>query len=268
VATKIYKISAINIIDPNWFDDLKHLPKCLQKLDWVDERIIIPTQTTTKLKSIAQKYQAKIIQQKGGKFADWRNLGAKHAQGKWLLYVDADERVSPQLKQEILQIISKSDALAAYAIPRSNKILGVEFRYGGWYPDYVLRLIQKDKLIKWQGDLHEQPIIKGDISHLKNHLLHIKFQELESYVTKTVRWSQTEAQLMKKAQMPQLNTLRLLRLTINPFITSLLKCLIWQKGIFDGTEGLIDAVYQSYSQFINYARLWELQSSNQLKTRN
>ena len=269
-------ISAIIIVNPNWFSDLKLLPGCLESIKFVDEIIFIPSEDNAQLNKLAKKYQAKIINQQGGKFANWRNLGAEKATGKWLFYIDADERSSEKLNQEILSIISppssdltlKQKIQAAYAIPRSNKILGKEFRYGGWWPDYVLRLMQKDKFKKWEGDLHEQPKINGDIGYLRNHLLHIKFQKLENYVTKTVAWSSNEAQLYLKANHPRLTVLRFFRLCIDPFMTSLINRLLIKKGILDGTKGLIDAIYQSYSLFINYARLWELQLNNQLKTKN
>ncbi len=253
-------ISSITIINPDWFNDLKHLPRCLAKLDWADERIIISSKDTPKLRKIAKENQAQLFTQKGGGFADWRNLGAQQAHGQWLLYVDADERVPSDLKKEILATISSPEAQAAYAMPRSNKILGKEFRHGGWWPDYVLRLMQKKRLVAWQGDLHEQPEIKGEIGYLKNYILHIKFQKLENYVSKTIDWSTKEAKLYIQAHHPPLTTLRFIRLSIHPFLTSLFSRLIIKGGILDGAEGLIDAIYQSYSQFINFARLWEMQT--------
>mgnify|MGYP001619175527 FL=1 len=152
-------ISTIVLVGGNY--DQKLLERCLNSVVWTDEVVRVETD---KLK---------------GSFADWRNLGAKKASGDWLLYVDTDEEVTPALRAEIISAIrSPLSTIHAYAIPRKNIIFGKEMRHCGLWPDYVLRLIKKDKLGGWEGKLHEQPKIEGKIGYLKNPLIHTKHKTL------------------------------------------------------------------------------------------
>src|SRR3989344_5714583 len=101
---KLPKISAIIIINPNWFNDLKFLLNSLRSVNFVDEIILIPSKNHPQINKIAVKFKAKIVEQQGGKFADWRNLGTQKANGEWLFYIDADEQCPDILAQEIINI--------------------------------------------------------------------------------------------------------------------------------------------------------------------
>jgi glycosyltransferase involved in cell wall biosynthesis len=142
---------------------------CLESLSWVDEILIINTGSTDKTVDIAKKFKTQVLTAPKGNFSDWRNFGAKKAEGDWLFYVDVDERVTPLLRKEIQKVISKPKN-QAYAIPRKNILLGHEMKHGGWWPDYVLRLMRKESLKGWKGELHEQPEIKGSVGKLTNGL--------------------------------------------------------------------------------------------------
>lgn len=251
-------ISAIIITNPDWFNRQQLLEKCLRSVDWVDEIILVPSKINNELKNFAKKFKAKLVPQKGDNFSDWRNTAAREAKSRWLFYIDDDERCSVELSREIQATIQNVD-FQAYDMPRSNRILGKEMRHAGWWPDYVLRLIKTTALVKWQGALHEQPVIKGSVGRLKNPILHIKHNNLEDMLMKTIKWSKSEGELLYSSGHPQLSTLRFIRLTIHPFITNFLNRYLLKKGFLDGTEGLIDAIYQSYSQFISFAQLWERQ---------
>jgi glycosyltransferase involved in cell wall biosynthesis len=312
-------VSVIVIVNPRWGMDIELLPECLESFNVLfdalqREIVLVISEKTKELEKIAKKFMARIVKQKGGSFADWRNLGAEEARGEWLLYVDCDERVTEELREEIKYQISnisratkefeankyqtnskfeirnskqfqsskfknkvsmngisrgivnlpaRNDSYAGYAIPRLNVILGREMRHGGWWPDYVLRLMRRDKFLGYEGNLHEQPKVDGDIGYLRNHFLHLKSDRLEDYVVKTDNWSDREAELLIKAGHPRLSIWRFWRLTVHPFLTSFLNRYVMKRGLLDGTEGLIDAIYQSYSQFLSFAKLFEKQVSNE-----
>lgn len=236
------KISAIVLVGGKY--DKKLLKKCLDSVFWADEIIKVET----------DKLQ--------GSFADWRNEGARRAKGDWLIYVDSDEEVTSALKKEILEKIVNCKLKienCAFAIPRTNILLGKRMRWGGWWPDYVLRLIKKDALIGWEGELHEQPKLKKAvdlrIGKLKNPLIHNSHRNLEEMVEKTNAWSEIEARLLFKANHPKMNVLRFFSAGAREF---------WFRGIIklgflDGTVGVIEVIYQTYSRMITYAKLWELQ---------
>jgi glycosyltransferase involved in cell wall biosynthesis len=228
------KISAIILIGGKF--EPKLLDRCIKSVSWCDEIIKVETE---KIK---------------GSFAEWRNEGAKKATGDWLLYVDTDEEVTPKLKKIILEVIS-SDEFSGYAIPRRNIFLGHTMRWGGWWPDYVLRLIKKNKLEGWYGELHEQPKIEGPIYHLKEPLIHRSHRNLTEMVDKTNEWSEIEAKLLYKSGHPKMNFFRFASAAFREF---------WYRGVvhlgfLDGSVGVIETIYQVYSRLITYAKLWELQ---------
>lgn len=216
------------------------LKKCLSSVSWADEIVKVDTK---KIK---------------GSFAEWRNWGAKQAKSEWLIYVDTDEEVTDDLKETILNVIS-SDEFSAYAIPRLNIFLGQEMKHGGWYPDYVLRLIKKDKLKNWVGDLHEQPNISGPIAHLKTPLKHTSHRSISEMVDKTNNWSEIEAKLLFDSGHPKMNVLRFFSAGFREF---------WYRGVvnlgfLDGTVGIIEIIYQVFSRFVTYSKLWEMQLKNE-----
>ena len=231
------KISVIILIGGSY--DKTLLKKCIDSVAWADEIVKVDTKNLK------------------GSFADWRDWGAKKAKSDWLLYVDTDEEVTPKLKKMVLSVIESSE-FAAYAIPRRNIFLGHEMHWGGWWPDYVVRLIKKDKLEGWVGELHEQPKIKGTICHLKVPFIHESHRNLTDMVEKTNRWSEVEAKLLYDSGHPKMNIFRFFSAGFRE---------AWYRGVIklgflDGTVGIIEIIYQTFSRLITYSKLWELQMKN------
>ncbi|HUV71864.1 MAG TPA: glycosyltransferase family 2 protein [Clostridia bacterium] len=231
---------------------------CLESVKWADEIVIVDNQSTDKTLKIVGKQGIKnIVESKGNSFADHRNLGVQAARGEWLLYVDADERVTPVLRKEINTLISQeNNRFSAYAIPRRNIRLTKELHWGGWWPDYVLRLMRKEKLESWEGELHEQPKIDGQIGYLKEALVHFSHRgSFKHKLQNTINWSEVEAQKLFDAGHPPMNIRRFLSAMAREFYQRMIRA----QAFRDGTEGIIEAIYQIFSVFITYARLWEMQ---------
>ncbi len=244
-------------------DEEKMLEDCLKSLEFADEVIVVDTGNTDKTNIIAKNYAAKIVKYSGkGSFAEWRNKGLKEVKGEWVLYIDADERVTPELKKEILSIISQYPNVpisSAYAIPRRNFIFKKEFKHSGQYPDYQKRLFKKSELVNWVSDVHEEPNFKGDLGHLENPMLHYKNMTLSQMVEKTNRWSEIEAKLMFDAHHPPMNLLRFASAIVREFWLRM----IIQMAFLDGPEGIIYAIYQVFSKFTSYAKLYEMQEKGE-----
>lgn len=234
-------ISAIVLVGGNY--DKALLKKCLDSLSWTSEIVRVETDNIP------------------GSFSEWRNYGAKNAKGEWLLYVDTDEIVTPELRKEILSVINHYPLtishITVYAIPRKNFIFAKEFKHSGQYPDYVKRLFKRKNFHKWTGELHEEPEFKGKLGHLKNPLMHNKHDNLSDMVTKTNEWSEIEAKLMYKANHPKMNIIRFFSAMAREFWLRMIK----QMAFLDGVEGVIYAIYQVFSKSISYAKLWEMQSN-------
>lgn len=237
----------------------KKIGDCLNSVKWADEIILIDNGSIDKTAIIAKKFGANVVSIKKGAYSDLRIEGLKKAKCKWILYVDADERVTPELEGEILEKIKtqgwQTEKLVAYAIPRENVILGKKLIHGGWWPDYVKRLFNKNKLKKWVGELHEEPVFDGELGLLQKPLIHLKHDNLSDMVEKTNIWSEVEAKLMLEARHPSMNIVRFFSAMFREFWLRLIK----QKAFLDGVEGVIYALYQVYSKFISYAKLWEMQ---------
>lgn len=235
---------------------------CLESVKWADEIVVVDDNSTDATLEIVKKFGVKNIihSPKDSNFSDRRNLGAKEAFGEWLFYVDADERVPKLLSDEIEKITNTYHltpiTYSAYAIPRKNIRLTKVLYHGGWWPDYVLRLMKKESLIKWEGELHEQPKINGEIGKLSEAFLHYSHRgSLEHKLQNTINWSKIEGQRMFDAKHPPMNTARFLSAMWREFFSRMIK----QKAFLDGTEGIMEAIYQVFSVFISYARLWEMQ---------
>lgn len=262
------KLSAIIVVK----NEEEKIKDCLESLKWVDEVILVDNGSTDNTIKIAKEFNCKIFKYKNGTFSERKNFGAEKANGEWLLFMDADERIDSSLREEIK---SKTHLRGertftqyeegVFAIPRRNIILGREFKQGGQWPDYVIRFIKKNNFIRWSGELHEQPEYKGVLQYLKNPLIHYKHANLHEMVVKTNDWSGIEGQLMFDANHPQMNLVRFFTAILREFLNRFIK----EKAYLDGTEGIMYGIYQIFSRFLSYARLWELQIQNrnlQLRT--
>lgn len=237
----------------------KNIGDCLGSVKRADEILVVDTGSTDKTVEIAKKHGARVVEYPEGGYSDWRNRGAKEAEGDWLLYVDADEKVTTALRDEIELLVyslaSSTYRDTAFAIPRRNILLGKEMKYGGWWPDYVVRLIKRDSLIGWEGELHEQPKIKGEIGKLREPLVHTTHRSIKEMIEKTNKWSEIEAKLLYKAGHPPVTWWRILSAVSREF---------WDRGVrklgfLDGIAGIIEIIYQMFSRMVTYTKLWELQ---------
>ncbi|MFC1727391.1 glycosyltransferase family 2 protein [Patescibacteria group bacterium] len=236
---------------------------CLESVrQLADEIILIDSGSVDKTCQIAKRFQARIVADiaQGVNFSRWRNRGLKEAQGEWIFYLDADERATPALGEEIKKAM-RSKEFSAYEIPRRNFYLGQEMRFGGAWPDYVKRLYLKTALKRWERDLHEDPVFEGKISRLKEPMIHLTHRDLSSMVEKTKKWSKIEANLLYKdypGGHPPVTWWRILRMMLTEFWYRGIKL----QGIRDGTVGWIEVIFQMFSRFMTYARLWEIQRRN------
>ena len=227
---------------------------------FADEIIFVDTHTgsTDETLSLARKYAQKIVKSEDYNFSTWRNDGAKASSGEWLLYLDSDERITPSLSKEIITAIKHPD-FEAYTISRYEVFLGRHLNH--WPDPRVLRLIKKSALKAWRGKLHEQPNIIGRIGQLKEQMVHLSHKNIDEKVTGTLKWSRLEAEMLFKAGHPQMKGWRFARIIFSEFWDRFVKQKLW----LDGTEGWIEVIYQMFSRFLTYERLWEMQRIPTLK---
>lgn len=245
------KLSAV-IITKNEETNIKD---CINSLGFADEIIVIDNYSTDHTADVAIKLKAKVFKIQGIDFSKLRNLGKVKAKGKWLFYLDSDERVSRGLSSEIIKLINQDGDTAAYEIPRHNYYFGEKWPY----VEKMIRLIRKNNLVGWHGRLHESPEISGQIGVLDAPIIHYTHNNLQSMVDKTNEWSETEAELRLLNNHPRIVWWRFFRVMITAFWQSF----IIQGGWKVGNYGIVESIYQSFSIFITYAKLWERQNKSQ-----
>lgn len=232
---------------------------CLESVKWADEILVVVDEGPGKAIDIAKRYTNKIYSNKQEDFSARRNLGMEKASGDWVLYVDADERVLKELKEEIQEIV-KSSGKSAYALSRKNIIFGKLVSYGPYQRDWMIRLFKKDRFKNWVGVVHEYGSFEGELGYTKNSLLHLTHRDLDQIVLKSLDWSNIDAKLRLDAAHPKMTSWRFLRI----FITETFNQGIKRRGFFNGTIGVMDSMLQVFSLFMTYVRLWQMQQSEPL----
>ena len=241
---------SVTIITQN---EEKNLRSCLESVAFADEIIILDSESQDQTLSIAREFTDKIFQEPWQGFARQKNMAQDKAQGPWILNIDADERVTPELKEEILSAIQKGSPCTGFKIPRKNFFCGQWIRHGGWYPNYQLRLYQKEAGSFAQREVHEQVVVKGKVGTLKAPLEHYTYDSISDYLKRMDRYSDLSArqylQERKRVSWPEI----LFRTKYTFF-----KMWILQKGFLDGAKGLVLAILYSYYTFVKYAKLKEI----------
>ena len=225
---------------------------CLDSLSFCDEIVVVDSFSEDRTKGIAEKMGAKVYELKFNDFSQARDFGLKKATNEWVVYIDSDERITKELAVEIKKNIASD--FSAFRIKRKN------FYFGNheWpHIEHLERVFKKDKLQGWYGKVHESPKVIGSIGTLDGFLLHYTHRDLTSMVNKTIEWSEIEAELRFKAGHPKMTWWRFPRVMQTAFFDSYVR----QGGWKVGTVGLIESMYQSFSIFVTYARLWELQQA-------
>lgn len=226
---------------------------CLDSVSFCDEIILVDNESTDRTVEIAKHMGAVVVKTANPSFAEKRNIGLSTAKGKWVLYIDADERVTSALREEIQAVLAnKQSEHTAYVLPRKDFVYGNhEWPYIG----NMERLFKRSTLKEWYGALHETPRYEGSLGELTQFLNHFTRRSITQMVNKTIMWSETEAQLRIDAKHPMMTWWRFPRVMMTAFFDSYIR----QKGYKSGVAGIVESMYQMYSMFITYARLWEKQ---------
>ena len=232
------------------YNEAENISECLASLEWVDELVVVDSYSDDKTVELAKGYTNQVYQREFDDFASQRNFGLEELTTEWVLVVDADERVTTELKREIEEVLETPQA-EGYRIPRKNYFLGRWIKYCGWYPDYTLRLFKR-KDNRYSGLVHEGLELSGKVKELDNPLLHYTYRNLEHYLAKINHYTTLDAQKKYQAGKKK-GLLYILLRTVLEFI----KKYFLKKGFLLGAQGLILSVLSSYYQFLKYAKLWE-----------
>lgn len=248
------KLSVI-IITKNEQDWIEN---CLASIAFADQIVVVDCGSTDKTLEICRKYKADIFTHQWEGFSRQKNFALTKTSSDWVLFVDADERVSGRLKGELANI---GTDYAAYQIPRQNILLGQKMKFGGWAPDYVTRLAKREKIIGWEGDLHEELKVNGSIGKMGGPLYHLSHRSITWMLEKSAKYTTTEAVLRFKAGHPPVVWWRFVRVMLTEFWYRF----VVKSGWRDGTVGWIEAIYQAFNMFVIYVSLWEMQKGKTME---
>jgi len=240
------------------------IANCLETLQWCDEIIVVDTGSSDSTVQIAEAAGARVIAFANDSFARIRNEGLKRTKTNWVFYVDADERVTPQLYQEIRVHIELAQ-VSALSMKRENIILGKQLKHGGWQKDVVTRVFKREQLEGWRGKVHERPIFEGSSKLLNTPLIHLTHRSIRDGLVKTVKWTQTEAELLaafKAKSSSKVNFFTIVKKGVAEF----LRRAVARGGYKDGMPGLIEALIQMINKMLIYMQVWESQEQGKIKS--
>ena len=242
------------------YNEEKNIKDCLSSVkNLADEIIVVDGSSEDKTREIAEKLGARVFKVKNQPmFHINKQKAIDLANNDWILQLDADERVTPGLKKEILSTINQPlSAINGYFIPRKNYFLTRFLTKSGQYPDYVIRLVRKGKTWFPCKSVHEQIKVKGKVGYLKNDLIHWAYLTLSSYIKRANRYTSLQAKdlLEKKTSLSFFSQLKyLIWLPVITFFNIFIR----HKGFLDGLAGFLFALFSGLHYPIAYIKYWEL----------
>ena len=230
------------------------LEACLSTVRWCEKILVLDSGSTDATAKIAEQSGAQVVLFTHSSFARLRNEALKYVDTPWVFYLDADERVLPQLAQEI-QVHIETGADNALTLERKNIFFGQTFSAGGWSPDLVTRVFRRTSLRAWKGVVHETPDFEGRAAQLHIPLVHLTHRSVISSLQKSITWTAMEAQLLNDSLTFSVTPKTIIRKGVLEFLR---RGFLW-RGYSDGVVGLIEAIIQGINKMLIYIQVWELQ---------
>lgn len=232
------------------------LAACLDSVAFADEIVVVDSGSTDGTQALAEAKGARVLQQAWLGFGPQKQYAVDAARHDWVLCLDADERVSAELRRSIENALS-APSTAAYRFPRCNRFLGRYLKFGEGYPDWSLRLFDR-RHARWSDDaVHEKVLADGPVAQLDGDLLHDSAESLASYLTKQNRYTTLAAEMAiaaGKRSSPG-------RIAFSPLVR-FIKFYLIRQGFRDGLPGLIHIAIGCFNSFLKYAKMFERQKAS------
>lgn len=245
------------------------IANCLETVAWCDEVILIDDNSADATVSLAKNWGARVVNFSSDSFAQKREAALQYVKTDWVLFIDADERITPKLYQEIKQALQVSTqdttkpAPHAWQFHRQNVCYGFALRYGGWQHDVVTRLFRRDALKTWVGEIHESPQFTGLVGQFKTPVWHLTHRSTVLNLLKSAEWTPIEARLLFESKVAPVTLTTLLRKGLMEFWRRVIR----QQGYKDGMAGYVEGIVQAMNRVMIYIQVWELQQQPTLPDR-
>lgn len=247
------KISVIIITK----DEEKNITQCLRSINWANEIIVVDAESNDKTVEIAKYFTDKIFTKSWEGYVPQKRFAIGLTSNEWVLSIDADENVSPELKEEIIK--TNPDQFDGYLIRRRNFLFGKEITSCGWDKDFQLRLFRKSKTELPDRLVHEGFIVKGNTGKLNNVINHKTYSSMHSYLKKVNMYTTLKAEETYKSKN-RVTAITILTHTFSAFF----RYFVSLKGFKDGMHGLTISFVNSVSTMLTYVKIWEKQRRNSL----
>lgn len=235
------------------YNEALRLAPCLQSVAFASEIVVVDSGSTDDTPALASQHGARVVHQPWLGYGAQKQFAVDQARHDWVLCLDADERVSDELRAAIQAVLAQP-ALSAYRMPRRNRFLGRWLAHGEGYPDYNLRLFDR-RVARWTTDtVHEHVMTPQPVGTLHGDLLHESQESLEQYLAKQNRYTTLQAQRLFERGA----TSSVWRMVASPLLR-FIKFYVVRQGFRDGVPGLVHIAIGCWNSFIKYAKLRELQ---------
>jgi len=235
----------------------RNIVACLESVAWADEIVVVDAESKDATAALARQFTQKIFIEPWKSFSEAKEFAVLQSRHEWILWLDADERVTQDLAVEIQSLLISSPAHPAYSVARRAYFLGRWIKHSGWYPGRVPRLFRKDRASFSPAAVHEGLNVQGAVGDLRHDLLHFTDPNLYHYLAKFNRYTT----LASKESFDAGKRFRWIDLVLRPpwlFV----KMYIIRLGFLDGVPGLLLALLSSAYVFTKYAKLWEAGNSD------
>lgn len=245
------------------FNEEHNIRRCLESVRWCDEIVVVDSFSTDRTVEICREYTPRVYQHPWQGYIGQKNYIRSLASHEWILFVDADEEVSPELREEIQRELAVNDGrIAGYRFPRMVNYLGRWIRHGEWYPDYKLRLFLKDRGRSGGTEPHDQVFVNGEVKTLRNPLYHYTYEDIHDHLETMNRFSSITAQEKFKLH----SHFRWRDFLLRPPLR-FMKAYVLRGGFLDGRRGFLIALISAFGVAMKYAKLWEIQERHRRDAR-
>jgi glycosyltransferase involved in cell wall biosynthesis len=247
----------ISVVIITW-NEARRIRRCLESIRWADEIIVVDQHSTDGTPAICREYGTAVISRTMTRgFGDQKNFAIRHASRPWILSLDADEVVTPDLHDSIVRAVAGPSVHAGYRMPRLTNYLGRFIRHCGWYPNPVLRLFRAGAGRFTDAFVHEEVVVDGSVGALAGDLLHYSYDSLAEHIRKMNLYTAYDARMLARRGV-RLTVWRIPWYFVAKPLTVFLRKYLLQMGFREGRHGLILSAMAAIVTFCNYAKLWEL----------
>ena len=244
---------SVAIITHNEEDNIRG---ALESVKWADEIVVVDSFSTDRTAEICREYTDKVFSFEWSGFSEQKNRAVSLTTNPWVLVLDADESVTVELKDEILNIIKDKSSKDSYYLPRKNYFAKRWIKHGGWWPDYTLRLFRREKGSFEAREVHESIKIIGSTGYLENPIEHYTYKNVDDYLKRMQTYSTLAAkELLKKGRRANI-----FDIIFRPPAT-FFRMFFLQLGMLDGIYGIILAYLYSVYTYKKYLKLREMQKN-------